>query len=51
MPEGRRQEGEYGHYGPNFQYDVIPEPSTLVTFTALLGMGLIGYLRRRPRNR
>jgi hypothetical protein len=28
---------------------VIPEPSSLVTFTGLLGMGLIGYWRRRKR--
>jgi hypothetical protein len=27
----------------------IPEPSTLVTFTGLLGMGLIGYWRKRRR--
>jgi hypothetical protein len=28
---------------------VIPEPSTLVTFSGLLGMGLIGYWRRRRK--
>jgi hypothetical protein len=28
----------------------VPEPSTLVTFTGLLGMGLIGYWRRRRKH-
>jgi hypothetical protein len=27
----------------------VPEPSTLVTFSGLLGMGLIGYWRRRRK--
>jgi hypothetical protein len=27
----------------------IPEPSTFVTWTGLMGMGLMGYLRQRRR--
>ena len=33
----------------NIRFDAIPEPSTFVTLTGLLGMGLIGYWWRRRR--
>jgi hypothetical protein len=33
----------------NVGQSTIPEPSTLATFTGLLGMGLIGYWRKRRR--
>jgi hypothetical protein len=31
-------------------YSPIPEPSTLVTFTGLLGIGLVGYWRKQRRS-